>query len=156
MLIVLATGCATFRVSDVKDLDSTPDGVRVYGLRTLVMVDSEPQPGTYIVTVPDPCRAYDVKPLTVLASQDFTIELGATGNVTTLQSNQDTTAFMTFVQGAATTAAKAAGLPVDQQALTGNFGLPDGVYAFDDVGALVMLYDANGKATPAAQSLKCE
>lgn len=141
LLALLSLGCSTFRVSGVTDLNSSPDGVRVYAPRILVMVDGtvEPTPQTQIVTLPDPCRAYDVKPLTILAKQDFKIELDDGTQLKSLTSNQDTTAFLTFVSGAASTAAKALGAPVGVQTISGTFGLRDGVYSYTDAGLLEML-----------------
>jgi hypothetical protein len=105
------------------------------------MVDGKlkPTPQTQIVTLPDPCRAYDVKPLTILAKQDFKIELAEGTQLKSLISNQDTTAFLTFLSGAASTAAKALGTPVGVQTISGTFGLRDGVYTYTDAGGLAML-----------------
>jgi hypothetical protein len=152
----LGAGCSTLQVSHVSSLDSTPNGVRVYAPRILLLVDghAKPTPQTQIVTLPDPCRAYDVKPLTILAKQDFKIELDDGAQLKALTSNQDTTAFLTFLSGAANLAARAAGFPVGVQTITGSFGLADGVYSYSDAGGLLKLYDAESRPT-ATSALTC-
>lgn len=139
--LVAAGGCATIHTSDVSDLNSKPKGVRVYAPRTYFMVDSTVTPAqTLVLTLPDPCRAYDVRPITIFAKQDFTVELSDDSTLSKLTANQDTTAFLTFAKDAAQVAAKAAGMPVSQGVVNGTFGLADGVYRFDDAGRLVSLY----------------
>jgi hypothetical protein len=146
LLLTLGTtsGCAMLRITAAGDPGSTPNGVRVYAPRTYVLVDGSVAPSsqTTIVTLPDLCRGYDVRPWTIFSKQDFKIELDDGHQMKTLTANQDTTAFLTFMKEAASLAAKASGLPVGTQTINGTFGLANGVYVFTDRGELVMLYDA--------------
>ena len=56
------------------------------------------------------------------------------GQVTDLTSNEDTTSFLNFVQGAAQMAVKAGGLPAALQTVDGDFGLPSGLYSLEENG----------------------
>jgi hypothetical protein len=155
--VALAPGCATVRTFDVSDPDSTPRGVRVYAPRIYLLVDGQakPSPQTQIVTLPDPCRAYDLRPWTLFAQQDFQIELDGAGQLKALTANQDTAAFLTFLKEGATLAAKAAGAPVGVQTIAGTFGLPDGVYLVGDDGRLGLLYDRTRTPAPAGADFRC-
>jgi hypothetical protein len=83
--------------------------------------------------LPDYNRAYDMKPLTIFAKQDFKIETEE-GQAKVLTANQDTTAFLTFFKEAAALAAKAAGLAVSAEVREGSFGLESGIYCLGDNG----------------------
>jgi hypothetical protein len=124
------SACATIVTRDAK-LDRAPKGVRVYPPQVCLLVDKAANQGegaTIITYLPDLDRAYDVRPLTILAKQDFKIELDE-GQLKTLTSNQDTTAFLAFMRDAAQLAAKAAGLGVSASApLKGSFGFTSGVH----------------------------
>jgi hypothetical protein len=133
--VLSAGGCATVWTSDVKNLADTPSGVRVYAPRVYLMVDAAKAKSTIFVA-PDFRRAYDVKPITVFAKQDFTIELND-GVLSKLTANQDTTAFLTFFKEAAQLAAKGAGLPVSQNTIDGSFGLKSGIYEVTDDGRIM-------------------
>ena len=133
IIIFGATACSTIRTTAVTDLNSTPNGIRVYPPRVLLMVHTTAKKSR-LVYAPDLSRAYDIKPLTVLAKQDFKIELDE-GQVKTLTANQDTTAFLTFLQGAAELASKAAGVAVSSTSIEGTFGLKDGIYVMKNDGS---------------------
>ena len=127
-----ATGCATL-VTREADLAKAPDGIRVYPPMVCLLVDTGAD-ATVIATFPDLARAYDVKPLTVLAKQDFKLELEG-GQVTALVASQDTSAFPRFATQAAALAAGAAGAGVSASgALKGTFGFDDGVHCLGDDG----------------------
>jgi len=90
---------------------------------------------TVIATFPDLARGYDLRPVTVLAKQDWRVELDA-GMLTSLTANQDTQAFPRFVTEAARLAAGAAGAGVSSSgALKGTFGFDDGVHCMRDDGS---------------------
>ena len=127
----LACGCATI-LTEKADLTQTPAGIRVYPPKVYLLVDTEER-RTTLAYLPDYTRAYDVKPLTFLAQQDFKIEVDE-GQIKALTSNQDTTAFLTFLKEGATLAAKAAGVAVSSTVINGTFGLPSGIYRLDDDG----------------------
>jgi hypothetical protein len=126
-------GCATI-VTRKADLAKAPEGIRVYPPRVCLLVDTRAK-ATVIATFPDLARAYDVKPLTVLAKQDWKLELEG-GQVSALTANQDTSAFPRFVTEAARLAAGAAGAGVSAPAaLEGTFGFDDGVHCMRDDGS---------------------
>lgn len=131
MASIIIGGCATI-VTEKADLSKKPKGVRVYPPKVYLMVDTVANQTT-IAYLPDFKRAYDVKPLTVFAKQDFKIELDE-GQLKSLTSNQDTTSILTFFQGAAQLAAKAAGAGVSAQIIKGTFGLPSGIYLLKNDG----------------------
>jgi len=137
-LLVLVTlflaSCATITTRSVRrdQLDSAPEGVRVYAPKVYLFVDAVAHKST-LANLPDYGRAYDVKPLTIFAKQDFNIKTDV-GQPTDVTSNQDTTAFLTFVQGAAQMAVKAGGLPASITTMDGDFGLASGVYALGEDG----------------------
>ena len=130
----LFSGCATI-ITNTADLTKAPNGVRVYPPKVYLLVDTN-EKKTTLAYLPDYSRAYDVKPLTVLAKQDFKIEVEE-GQVKSLASNQDTTAILTFMKEAATLAAKAAGAAVSSSVINGTFGLPSGIYCLNDQGVFV-------------------
>lgn len=118
-------GCATF-VTEKANLDKKPDGVRIYPPKVFLLVDTGEKKST-ILYAPDYERAYDMKPITFLAKQDFTVNV-EDGMLKSLTSNQDSTAILTFIKGAAEMGAKAAGLPVSSTVIDGTFGLDSGMY----------------------------
>ena len=127
----LSSGCATVVTNDA-DLAKTPNGVRVYPPKVYLMVDTG-EKRTTLAFLPDFSRAYDVKPLTIFAKQDFKIEIDE-GQLKALTSNQDTTTFLTFMKEAATLAAKASGATVSSTVINGTFGLDSGIYRLNDNG----------------------
>jgi hypothetical protein len=129
------SGCATFVTRDVTDLEKPPKGVRIYPPRVCLLVGKT---SAKLVSLPDFRRAYDVKPLTILASQEFKVEL-SDGQLTALTSNQDTTAFLSFLGQAAKTAAEAAG-GVSASEIPGDIGLDPGIYCVDDAGKLEVVW----------------
>ncbi len=130
---ILFAGCATIRTEKVTDLNSRPEGVRVYPPRIYLAVDKEHNKSQLYI-LPDYQRAYDIKPLTVLAKNDFSIELDD-GKISKLTSNQDTTGILTFISQAGQAAAKGAGLPVSGgAAVEGSFGLASGIWRLGDDG----------------------
>jgi hypothetical protein len=152
LFALAVSGCAMVSTSDVKDLNKAPNGVRVYAPKVYLLVDNAtggvPVKQTTIFILPDYKRAYDVNPTTIFAKQTFKVELEE-GQLKTLETDQDTTAFLTFVKEAAQLAAKAAGVPVSQSVIAGTGGLPDGVYVLDDDGTLRRYKDGSqGVLTP--------
>jgi hypothetical protein len=136
------TGCATFLTRDVADLGTPPKGVRIYPPRVCLLVGKS---SAKLVSLPDFRRAYDVRPLTILAKQDFKVEL-SDGQLTALTSNQDTTAFLSFLGQAAKTAAEAAG-GVSSSEIPGDIGIERGIYCFGDAGTLEPVWlDLKAKA----------
>jgi hypothetical protein len=133
LVAVGMAGCASI-VTRKADLESAPDGVRVYPPKVCLLVDGAAN-STVFASLPDLARAYDVKPLTVLAKQDWKLELEA-GQLTALTANQDTSAFPRFVTDAAQLAAGAAGAGVSASgAFKGTFGFSDGVHCMRDDGS---------------------
>lgn len=132
LLAALAsTGCAMVQVYPARPGDA-PKGARVYPPKIYLLVDTTT---SELVTIPDLCRPYDLVPLTILAKQEFKVEADG-GMLKSLTANQDTTAFLTFLAGAAELAAKAAGTGVSHEKLAGTFGLAKGVYEFAENGGL--------------------
>jgi hypothetical protein len=134
----LLCGCATV-VTHKADLAKAPKGVRVYPPQVCLLVDAKANQGegsTVIVYLPDFDRAYDVKPLTLFAKQDFKVELDE-GQLKTLTADQDTTAFLSFLKEAGQLAARAAGVGVSASApLRGTFGFPSGLHCLRDDGTI--------------------
>lgn len=128
---VVATGCATV-VTNKANLNEAPQGVRIYPPKVYLLVDTA-KGKTTIAYLPDYRRAYDLKPLTIFAKQDFKIETDG-GQLTALTTNQDTTAMLTFLKEAAELAAKAAGYAVSSTVINGTFGLESGIYQLGDDG----------------------
>jgi hypothetical protein len=127
-------GCATLVTKDVASLDSKPHGVRIYPPRAcLFSSDTE----TKLVYLPDFRRAYDVKPITILAKQSFKVEL-TDGQLTALTDDQDTTAFLSFASEAAKTAAQLSGVTATE--VKGKFGLGKGIFCFGDDGKLEVVW----------------
>lgn len=134
LLAFCAASCATITTRYVPraDLASAPDGIRVYAPKVYLLVDATQHKST-IVNLPDYGRAYDVKPLTVLSKHDFNIKMEV-GQVSDLTSNQDTTAFLSFLSEAAQMAVKGGGLPAASSTVDGDFGLKSGIYRLGDDG----------------------
>jgi hypothetical protein len=132
LAVVGAAGCATL-VTREADLAKAPDGIRVYPPKVCLLVDTGAN-ATVIATFPDLARAYDVKPLTVLAKQELKLELEG-GRLAAFAASQDTTAFPRLLSESAALAAGAAGAGVSASgALEGTFGFDDGVHCLRDDG----------------------
>ena len=131
ILCAVAAGCASV-VTNRANLDSAPDGVRLYPPKVYLLVDAS-EKKTTIAYLPDYKRAYDVKPRTILAKQDFKIEM-EDGQLKSFLANQDTTAALTFFSSGATLGAKAAGVAVSATVINGTFGLESGIYQLGDDG----------------------
>ena len=133
---VVGAGCATVE-TELARLPEAPRGVRVYPPRVCLFVD-QAEKKTTIAYLPDYRRAYDVKPLTIFAKHDFRMEVEE-GQLKSLQSSQDTTAFLSFVKEAGTLAAKAAGVGLSSQVMNGTFGFATGVHCMADDGTFAPL-----------------
>jgi hypothetical protein len=133
LFAVSVSGCATIS-TEKANLDEAPNGVRIYQPKVMLLVDTE-EKRTTILFAPDYKRAYDIKPITVFAKQEFKTEL-EDGQLKTLSANQDTTAFLTFLTEAAELGTKAAGLPRSGSIINGTFGLPSGIYELTDDGSI--------------------
>jgi hypothetical protein len=120
----LLCGCTAIKTSK-SNLNEAPRGVRVYPPAIYLFVDKAR--GSQYVVAPDYSRAYDVKPITVFARQDFAVELND-GVLASYLGNQDTTGPLSLIQKGVALGAKATGVSVSQVNLPGNFGLPDGIY----------------------------
>ena len=133
LALIGAAGCATL-VTREADLAKAPDGIRVYPPKICLLVDGGAN-ATVIASFPDVARAYDVKPLTVLARQDLRLELDA-GQLTAFSATQDTQAFPRFLTEAAQVAVGAAGAGISASgAFEGTFGFDDGVHCMRDDGS---------------------
>ena len=135
-------GCATIRVNEAV-AGKPPDGIRIYPPKVYLLVDTCAKKSR-LMYAPDFANAYDVKPLTIFAKQDFTVELDE-GQLKKLVSSQDTTAFLTFLQGAAEIAAKAFGTGVSSTSIDGTFGLADGIWMMDATGHLQARHVVHGR-----------
>jgi hypothetical protein len=120
----LLCGCAAIKTSKA-DLNQPPQGVRVYPPAVYLFVDKAR--GSQYVVAPDYSRAYDVKPRTFFAKQEFGVELND-GVLGKYSGNQDTTGPLSLLQRGAELGASAGGVAVSQVNLPGNFGFPDGLY----------------------------
>lgn len=129
VVIGLVSACAMIETNQAK-LSEKPDGVRVYPPKVYLFVGTN---ASWLTYAPDFERAYDVKPITILAKQDFKIELGD-GQLNSLTASQDTTAILTFLQSMGELGAKAAGVGVSSQQFDSTFGLNEGIWAMDDMG----------------------
>lgn len=128
---LVAMSCATVKTRPA-DLDRAPQGVRIYPPKVLLLVDAEENRST-IALLPDYERAYDIKPVTVLARQEFSVKL-ADGQLQSMEFDQDTTAAVSLIRDAAQTAAQAAGLATSTRTINGAFGLESGLYMLERDG----------------------
>jgi hypothetical protein len=130
-----AAGCATI-VTQPADLARAPEGVRVYPPQVCFLVDTRANDGegsTVIAYLPDFDRAYDVRPLTVLARQELRIELEQ-GRLAALTSSQDTSPLLSLLGKTAELAAAGVGVSTSAP-LRGRFGFGDGVHCLRDDGS---------------------
>jgi hypothetical protein len=133
---ILLSGCSYVH-TEKADLNAAPNGVRVFPSKFFLAADAQKNQST-IFYAPDMQKAYDIKPITIFAKNDFQVDVEE-GQIKSLKSNQDTTGFLTFFQSIAGSALKAAGLPVSSQNIEGTFGLPSGIYTLDDSGNLARM-----------------
>ncbi len=140
IVCVLLSGCSTI-LSERADLSKTANGIRIFPPKIYFFVNNEKKI-TQIYILPDPTNAYDIKPLTILAKQEFTLELNE-GMLSKLIANQDTTAFIELIKLAATKDAKQSSVPaagaLTQNSIDGTFGLSDGIYVFSERGTLLKI-----------------
>jgi len=138
-LAPLCLGCATISTSEGKG--PVPRGVRIYPPRILLLVDSQYDGGkgrSTVLLVPNLAEAYDVLPVTVLARNEFRIDV-EDGMLKSLQSGQDTTAPIALFKSAGELAARAAGVGVSSRDFEGSYGLPTGIYLLKPDGTLAQL-----------------
>jgi hypothetical protein len=131
---LLSMGCATI-VTQKADLNTGPDGVRVYPPRLYLFVGDNKVTPVYF---PDYKQAYDIKPLTIFAKQEFTIEMDD-GRLKKVTANQDNTALQSLLEKAIATAPAVMTKGVETQtlpAIQGTFGLLPGIYRLDDDGVI--------------------
>jgi hypothetical protein len=122
----LLAGCAGFVTSN--DMQ----GVEVYRPGYCFVVSES---NASVFTCPNLASSYEIKPRSFLAKNDFSVELSS-GMLEKATDDLDTTAILTFLQGAAETAAKAAASPVSQGSVEGTIGLEPGFYFWDGSGGL--------------------
>jgi len=121
---VLLCGCAAIKTTR-SSLNEPPRGVRVYPPAVYLFVDHAR--GSQYVVAPDYSRAYDVRPVTVFAKNTFELDFND-GVLAKYNGSQDTTGPLSLLQTGSQLGALAAGVPVSQVSLPGNFGFPDGVF----------------------------
>ncbi|MBW2289893.1 MAG: hypothetical protein JRG90_18990 [Deltaproteobacteria bacterium] len=122
----LLVGCAGFVTSN--DMQ----GLEVYRPAYCFIVSES---NASVFTCPNLASSYLIKPRSFLAKNDFSVELSS-GMLEKVTDELDTTAILTFFQGAAETAAKAAGSAVAEGSVDGNIGLEPGFYFWDGSGPL--------------------
>lgn len=131
---ILLTGC-TLISTEKANLQSAPNGVRIYPPKTYFFVNGEKHQ-THVYILPDYKNAYDVKPWTIISKQEFNVEL-SDGMLNKFTANQDTTSLIALVKTAAE-AAKSAAAPgaggLSQNYIEGTFGLEDGIYVLTETG----------------------
>lgn len=130
----LLTGC-TIISTDKANLNSAPNGVRIYPPKTYFFVNTDKKQ-TNVYILPDYANAYDVKPWTIISKQEFNVEL-SDGMLNKFTVNQDTTSFIDLFKAAAEVA-KSAAAPgagsLTQNTIDGTFGLEDGIYVLTEKG----------------------
>jgi hypothetical protein len=132
------SGCATVW-TDQPESGEEPNGVRIYPPKTYFFVSSKDNV-TNIVTLPDYANAYDVNPLTLIAKQEFSLELND-GMLSKYSTKQDTTSLIELIKAAADVA-KETTAPAGKlatQSLAGTFGLSDGIYVLTEKGAFLKI-----------------
>ena len=127
----LLAGCTTL-VTREACLDAPPQGVRIYPPRVYLLVDEERPEATALFFLPDYTRAYDVRPRTFLARQDFKVEL-QDGQLKSLTADQDTSPLLDLL-GKAASAPLLRAPPAASAGLGGTYGLKTGIYRLGDDG----------------------
>lgn len=141
VICILLTGCATI-LTEKADLKNAPAGIRVYPPKAYFFVDVEANK-TKVLMMPDYANAYDIKPLTIVSSQEFALTL-TDGVVSSFTGKQDTASLINLMKEAAAiakdVAAGGASLIDNQDGITGTFGLKNGIYVLSEKGELVKLH----------------
>ena len=130
-VLALLAGCTTL-VTRRANLDAPPQGVRIYPPRVYLLVDEEKPDATVLFYLPDYARAYDVKPVTFLARQDFKVEL-QDGQLKALTADQDTAPLLDLL-GKTASAPLLRGPAASAPGLGATYGLKTGIYRLDDDG----------------------
>ncbi len=127
----IVSGCSKLIITPVgADLDKDPNGIRVYPPRVLLFVGNK---YSMIHYVPDYKRAYDVKPFTFLANQDFNLDV-VNGRIQSLTSNQDSLLTYSVFSQFDKEIGKAPITYGDPIQIEGTFGLAPGIYEMQASG----------------------
>ena len=131
MVWVINSGCSKLVVTPVgPDLDKKPEGIRVYPPRVLLFVGEK---YSLIHYAPDYKRAYDVKPFTFFANQDFNIDV-VNGRIQSLTSNQDSLFTYSILSQFTKDIGKAPITHGETIQIEGTFGLAPGIYEMQQSG----------------------
>ncbi len=122
----LLVGCAGFVTSN--DMQ----GIEVYRPAYCFVVS---ETNASVFTCPNLASSYVIKPRSFLAKNDFSVELSS-GMLEKATDELDTTAILTFLQGASEVAARAAGSALAEASVEGGIGLEPGFYFWDGIGLL--------------------
>ena len=122
----LLVGCAGFVTSN--DMQ----GIEVYRPAYCFVVS---ETNASVFTCPNLASSYVIKPRSFLAKNDFSVELSS-GMLEKATDELDTTAILTFLQGASEVAARAAGSALAEASVEGGIGLEPGFYFWDGIGPL--------------------
>ena len=136
LIIMVFSGCATVLTEKAND-KVAPKGVRVFPPKTYLFVNNEKQQTT-IHILPDYKNAYDINPLTIVAAQDFSIQM-EDGMIKQFNTNQDTTSFTNLFKAisenlkeSSPSGASAGG----GNTMAGTFNLDDGIYIISNTGEI--------------------
>ena len=130
-VLFIASGCSKLVITQVgPDLDKEPNGIRVYPPRVLLFVGEK---FSMIHYVPDYKHAYDVKPFTFLANQDFNLDV-VNGRVQSLSSNQDSLFTYSILSQQKKEIGKAPITHGENILIEGTFGLAPGIYELQASG----------------------
>ena len=108
----LLVGCAGFVTSN--DMQ----GIEVYRPAYCFVVS---ETNASVFTCPNLASSYVIKPRSFLAKNDFSVELSS-GMLEKATDQLDTTAILTFLQGASEVAARAAGSALAEASVEGGIG----------------------------------
>jgi len=127
----IVSGCSKLVVTPVgADLDKEPNGIRVYPPRVLLFVGEK---YSLIHYAPDYKRAYDIKPFTFFANQDFNIDV-INGRIQSLTSNQDSLFTYSILSNFEKDIGKAPITHGETIQIEGTFGLAPGIYEMQPSG----------------------
>lgn len=130
-VLFITSGCSKLVITQVgPDLDKEPNGIRVYPPRVLLFVGEK---YSMIHYVPDYKRAYDVKPFTFFANQDFNIDV-VNGRIQSLTSNQDSLFTYSILSPLEKEIGKAPITHGEMIQIEGTFGLAPGIYELQQTG----------------------
>ena len=138
LLLLVGSGCAG--ISTYPARPNEPHGIRVYPQKIYLLVDKEKNV-SQLVSLPDIKNAYDIKPWSILSKHDFTIKIEE-AQIKELDSHQDSSAALSFLQKivelAAKTAEKAmeegAGRAVADVKFGSSLGFDTGIYELSETG----------------------